>query len=73
MRIHNIIAVILLIASAPLRSNGSTGTAEDAFEKMKTLVGSWQATLPAGIQGAEFQLIANGSVIMESTQWRDAP
>src|SRR4051812_42435089 len=64
MRIPNIIAVILLIASATLRSNASTGPGEDAFEKMKTLVGSWQATVPTGIQSADFQLIANGSVIM---------
>jgi hypothetical protein len=64
MRIHNIVAVILLISSAALRTNASAGPSEDAFEKMKTLVGSWQATDPAGIQTAEFHLIANGSVIM---------
>jgi hypothetical protein len=64
MRIHNIIAVILLIASATLRSEASTVTGEDAFEKMKTLVGSWEATVTTGIQSAEFQLIANNSVIM---------
>jgi hypothetical protein len=63
MRIHNIGAVILVIASATLGSNASTRTGEDAFEKMTTLVGSWQATVPTGIQSAEFQLIANGSVI----------
>jgi hypothetical protein len=64
MRIHKIIAVILLIGSATLRSDASTGAGEDAFEKMKTLIGSWEATVSTGIQSAEFQLIANGSVIM---------
>ena len=64
MRMHKIIAVILLIGSATLRSDASTGAGEDAFEKIKTLVGSWEATVRTGIQNAEFQLIANGSVIM---------
>jgi hypothetical protein len=64
MRNNNITAVILLIASAALPSDASTGTGEKAFEKMMILVGSWQATVPTGIQSAEFQLIANGSVIM---------
>ena len=65
MRIQNVIAAVLLIASATLRGDAvPKGPGDDAFEKMKTLVGTWEATVPTGIQRAEFQLIANGSVIM---------
>lgn len=65
MRIQNVIAAVFLIACATLRGDAvSKGPGDDAFEKMKTLVGTWEATVPTGIQRAEFQLIANGSVIM---------
>jgi hypothetical protein len=65
MQIQNVTAAILLIAWAPLGGGEvSKGPGDNAFEKMKTLVGTWQATVPTGIQRAEFQLIANGSVIM---------
>ncbi|MEN3371247.1 MAG: hypothetical protein V7609_3390 [Verrucomicrobiota bacterium] len=65
MRIKNVIAAVLLIGSATLRGDAvRKGPGDDAFEKMKTLVGTWEATVPTGIQRAEFQLIANGSVIM---------
>ena len=65
MRIHNVILAILLIGAATLRARGESKSAgEDAFAKMRTLVGSWEATVPTGIQSAEFQLIANSSVLM---------
>lgn len=58
------ITVLLFTAVAVLRSTASPNTSNAAFDKMKSLVGSWEATSPKGIQNAQFQLIADGSVLM---------
>ncbi len=67
MRIGKPPLAIFLLGSVTLLSAGDTAskvTGEEAFEKMKTLVGSWEGTVASGIQSADFQLIANSSVIM---------
>jgi hypothetical protein len=62
---RSVIAAVVLIGCAPVQGHeASNGPGGAAFEKMKTLVGTWEATVATGIQRAEFQLIANGSVIM---------
>jgi hypothetical protein len=63
MRAGKSLAVLLLCFVPLLRSAASPVASNAAFEKMKTLVGTWHATSPTGIQNADFQLIADGSVL----------
>lgn len=66
MRTHTLVAALMLVAAATVRGDAAPEHKADAaaFERMKSLVGSWESTVATGIQRAEFQLIANGSVMM---------
>ncbi len=66
MRIVRVLIPILLLGSISfgLGNTPSNIASTAAFEKMKTLIGSWDSTTTTGIQHAEFQLIADGSVLM---------
>jgi hypothetical protein len=66
MRIGKALIPILLLASIGLLRGDTTSKSASnvAFDRLKTLVGSWDGTTTTGIQHAEFQLIADGSVLM---------
>ena len=66
MLIRKTLIPILLLASVGLLRGDTTSKAASnaAFDRLKTLVGSWDSTTKSGIQHAEFQLIADGSVLM---------
>ncbi|TAH34380.1 MAG: hypothetical protein EYC70_15660 [Planctomycetota bacterium] len=55
-------------------SGGAAVPASSAFERMKTLVGSWEAKSTQGWTGTEtFELIAEGSVLMQTTRIEPHP
>lgn len=66
MRIGKTLVPILLLASASLLRGDTTSkpASSAAFDKLKTLVGLWDGTTTHGIEHAEFQLVADRSVLM---------
>jgi len=67
---------LLAFALAFILSTGAgwadTNPSKTVFDQMKTLKGSWTATTPDGPMNVEYEVIANGSVVME-TIFKDTP
>jgi len=60
------IAVTLAYASAaPAASSPNQSNATQAFEKLKGLVGQWEATTEQGKASVTYELIANGTSLLE--------
>ena len=51
----------LTLAETPADPSG----ANQAFERLKTLVGRWEGTTPAGKIGLEYELVSGGTVLIE--------
>jgi hypothetical protein len=58
-----LIAVILLIGLSSLNADTRRDHASNAFDKLKSLVGEWQGTTANGVQTANFELVADSSVL----------
>jgi len=64
MKLRNtLFAVFVLVCLSSLGADIGRVPSRSAFDKLKTLVGEWQAADAAGVQKASFQLIADGSVL----------
>jgi len=60
-------AVIALLTSSILAQNKSArAPAAVGFEKLKSLVGEWQGTGTQGSTNVTYQLVSNGSALMET-------
>lgn len=57
---RTIIVITLLLCGLPISAAGSD------FDKLKALVGQWDATSPEGKTRTTFQLISEGSALMET-------
>src|SRR2546430_11071671 len=55
--------LFILICLSSLRADTPRSLGSGAFDKLKTLVGDWQATAATGVQTAPFELIADSSVL----------
>jgi hypothetical protein len=55
--------VFVLICLSSLCADTPPSPGGSAFDKLKTLVGDWQATAATGVQTAHFELIADSSVL----------
>ena len=63
-RIALVVALVLVAAPAPAQG---PSPAQQAFEKLKTLVGEWEGTNSAGYPvTASYHLASNGSVLVET-------
>lgn len=56
-------AVLALVCLSSLRAETERGPSRKAFDKLKTLVGEWHTADATGVQKANFELIADGSVL----------
>jgi hypothetical protein len=57
--------LMLLLSIVLLAHNGNALSGSD-FDKLKTLVGEWEGTSPEGKSRITFQLISNGTALMET-------
>jgi len=55
-------------AASAQTSKGNPSNAEQAFEKLKTLVGRWEAQTDKGPAVATYQLISGGTVLLERAE-----
>ena len=64
MKLRNtLFATLVLVCVSSLHADIGGGPSRKAFDKLKTLVGEWQAADATGVQKANFELIADGSVL----------
>ncbi len=52
-------------AAAPQSSQNPSNAASQAFDKLKTLAGRWEATTDKGKASATFQLVSGGTALLE--------
>ncbi len=80
MRKHQRIAMLILIAGALCLVSADTALAAEgkkpanaslAFEKLKGLVGRWEATSDKGKVTSTYELVANGTVLLEKFKGPD--
>jgi hypothetical protein len=59
------LVILSAVAAAADKSNTSAVDAKAAFEQLKTLAGEWQAESQHGRSQVTYEVIANGSVLVE--------
>lgn len=65
-----IIAVVLIwtaTVAAGTKSSSEPNTAAQAFDRLKSLVGTWEAETEMGKAQAVYELVSGGSVLLERT------
>jgi len=68
-----VVALVLALAgSASAADTNKPANASQAFDKLKGLVGHWEATSDKGKVTASYELVANGTVLLERTKVREA-
>ncbi|HEU4664130.1 MAG TPA: hypothetical protein VFS55_08880, partial [Dokdonella sp.] len=63
------LVVALALSSSP--ATAAAPAAQDAFERLKSLAGSWRSTRPGSATVVVYRTIANGSALVES--WTMSP
>lgn len=64
----------LALGAPGLGNANEPDTAAELFDRFKALEGNWQSSSTAGWDEiTSFEVIADGSVVMESTTFKDAP
>jgi hypothetical protein len=60
-----LVAMTLGFAAAANAADKAAGNAVAAFDKLKSLTGTWEATSDKGKATSNFELISNGTVLLE--------
>ena len=69
LRIAFLMLVALVLAGTALAADTSKpANASLAFDKLKSLVGNWEATSNKGKVTASYELVANGTALLEKTK-----